>query len=389
MARTRQPTALTRIDYSNPLSRDLRTVFDPTRLGEFSNSGVTIAPAGGLLTGKFVSASSTYVTKPSGTYTYPLTLFCLHQLNSINVNQGLVSLGGAGHRFLLYYAASNKIAAFSTNGADNGQAIHVSATQAETGVWHAAAGVFIGSASRKVYFDAVEIDANTGSAVVSAPTTFAAGTYWGSGAPVGGFYTNADVALALAWSRALTIDELQQLQRNPWQLFAPSRRVWVQLGPAAGGGTSDGAGSAAGVGAASGVGASLFAGVGSASGVGAATGVGASQFSGVGSAAGVGAATGIGSSISSGSAVGSAAGVGAATGVGASLYAGIGSAAGIAVASGIGAYLATRSGVGSAAGVGAATAVGSYAGASIWTDVGVSAATWSDVGTSTSIWTDL
>jgi hypothetical protein len=30
-----------------------------------------------------------------------------------------------------------------------------------------------------------------------------------------------------------------------------------------------------------------------------------------------------------------------------------------------------------------------YSGSSIWTDVGVSAATWSDVGTSTSIWTDL
>ena len=42
--------------------------------------------------------------------------------------------------------------------------------------------------------------------------------------PVAGFYLGADVALALAWSRALTINELQQLQRNPWQLFAPESR---------------------------------------------------------------------------------------------------------------------------------------------------------------------
>jgi hypothetical protein len=192
-----------------------------------------------------------------------------------------------------------------------------------------------------------------------------------------------------AWARGMSQTVAQELSRNPWQLFAPSRRVWVQLGAAAGGVASDGVGAAAGSGTAGGVGASLFYGVASAAGVGAATGVGAAQFAGVGGAAGVGAATGVGSSISSGSAVGSAAGVGAATGVGASIYAGIGSAAGIAVAGGIGAYLATLSGVGFAAGVGAASAVGSYAGASIWTDVGVSAATWSDVGGASSIWTDL
>jgi hypothetical protein len=236
--------------------------------------------------------------------------------------------------------------------------------------------------------------------------------------------SNIKVHAAAFWKRSLTTAQFESfrdararevaaLQRLPREgmdrLFVPQRSVWVQFGPAAGGGTGDGAGGAAGVGAATGVGAALFAGVGSAAGVGTPTGVGASLFAGVGSAAGVGAATGaitaikptvgtaagvgaataVGSSVAAGSAIGTSAGVGAASGVGASIYAGIGTAAGISVANGIGSYLGTIGAVGSAAGTSTVTGVGSAFGLSIWTDVGVSAATWADVGSATSIWTDL
>jgi hypothetical protein len=52
---------------------------------------------------------------------------------------------------------------------------------------------------------------------------------------------NGSINLAVISStRCITKDKAQQLSRNPWQLFAPSRRVWVQLGAAAGGGAVTG-----------------------------------------------------------------------------------------------------------------------------------------------------
>lgn len=48
------------------------------------------------------------------------------------------------------------------------------------------------------------------------------------------------IAGIFCWSRILSDDELQSLTTKPWQLFAPQRRLWIQLGAAAGGSETTG-----------------------------------------------------------------------------------------------------------------------------------------------------
>jgi hypothetical protein len=65
-------------------------------------------------------------------------------------------------------------------------------------------------------------------------------------ARIGGSYDSASynyqgsTVAVLMWGRYLADAEVNSLSINPWQLFSPSRRVWVQLGPAAGGGAVTG-----------------------------------------------------------------------------------------------------------------------------------------------------
>lgn len=158
------------------------------------------------------------------------------------------------------------------------------------------------------------------------------------GAALGNFYKytgetrsfNGEIYLAWIWTRALAEQEIVEVYRNPWQLFAPERKpIFYSLG----------------------VSGSTVTGVGSIIGAGTASGVGASTAASVGSTTGTGTASGVGSSASSGTGVGSASGTGSATGVGASTAAAVGSTSGTGTATGVGANgTVTISAVGSASG---------------------------------------
>jgi hypothetical protein len=231
----------------------------------------------------------------------------------------------------------------------------------------------------------------------------------GSGAPIKvGNRDSKDavqIELIVVMSGALSAAEYLSLYGNPYQLFPPSRRVWVQLGPAAGGGAFELDAQPGGY-SVSGTAATLARGlvVNAAPATYAVSGTAASVVRGynLNAATGTFAATGVAAGLLRALSVNAGPGTFSLTGVVAGLdkttagaytidaqpgtYSLTGTAATL-VYTPINAYtLDAQPGTYTLTGASAGL---TYAGASIWTDVGVSAATWSDVGTSTSIWTDL
>jgi hypothetical protein len=209
------------------------------------------------------------------------------------------------------------------------------------------------------------------------------------------------------WGRALSDTEGAAWSRpgGEFLCYAPSRRVWVQLGPAAGGGAFELDAQPGGY-SVSGTAATLARGlaINAAPATYAVSGTAASIVRGynLNAATGTFAATGVAAGLLRALSVNAGPGTFSLTGVVAGLdkttagvytldaQPGTYSLTGVAatlVYTPINAYtLDAQPGTYTFTGVAAGL---TYAGSSIWTDIGVSAATWSDIGGASSIWTDL
>ena len=89
--------------------------------------------------------------------------------------------------------------------------------------WHFVVGRQSSATSRDIWVDGAKGASDTVSCNPTLMTGLGVGGY-----PFGASFTaegSGDVALALAWNRGLTDNEIRGLSRNPWQLFQQSRRI--------------------------------------------------------------------------------------------------------------------------------------------------------------------
>jgi hypothetical protein len=224
MIRTRQPQGAERIDRSNPLSIGL------LRLWNFAQEPISLARSPAAI-GQGVSIStSAGATLDSGSIrsaiTNQLTWFGVFNFTATQSQflLGDVEAGGAGYNSGLYVSAAGYLTYFVKIGG-TGISAYGLTTLAGAGIV-SCVGIWDGSHIR-VRLNGVS-DGGTGD--VLATGTLDSGAFgfqlnrWNAGFGQTGRAFVGGVANR-AWSNA----DCLSFHRNPWQLFAPSRRVWDVL----------------------------------------------------------------------------------------------------------------------------------------------------------------
>jgi len=250
--RTRQPRGAVRVNWGNPSSRALAVAVSganpginlvngrdavaynavqrtATQVGtgltwpSTSNTGVQIGP-GSLLPGS------------AGNYTSGMTLILLANPSASTTRTLPFSLSsGAQPTVYVGFNANKALTATSgmlmvqTHGNNGAQAASVI-----DGEWHVFAVVFPeGSVLPLLYVDGVDVTASS-SGSASTYANAAANVYVGGFSSSGFSATGYSIALALGFNRGIPAEEMAELSRNVWQLFAPQRTpVFFSL-PAAG-----------------------------------------------------------------------------------------------------------------------------------------------------------
>jgi len=106
------------------------------------------------------------------------------------------------------------------------------------GTWYHGVAVFAATDYRMAYVNTVSAwAANTTNVAPTTRDTIAIGSAVRSGGPA--YYPDAEIADARIYNRALTLQEIKQLYRNPWELYQPVVRWWVGAALGGGGETGD------------------------------------------------------------------------------------------------------------------------------------------------------
>lgn len=413
LKRTRQPQRPAQIDWNNPLTRGLAFAQTGQIVPPWTNSGVGLEATADGLAAKFVRASTQYATTSiTGIAAAPLTIACRYRLASTIANGSAylpINLSRNADNTALceiYMSRAtdiDRVLVLSYNAGTSGQAEII--TTHSTSSFANFAGIYSASNNRVAYLNGTVGTANTTNVSITNPLTNA---YLGVEALAGSrsatTYFDGVIPHSAVWARALTVAELDEYFRNPWQIYASEpRRIFFG---ASGGTTAYNLDAQPGGYVVSGTAATLLRGI--------VLDAQPATYTVSGTAA----------SIVRGYNLNAATGTFTATGAAATLLRGlsVNAAPGSFSVSGVdatleytqpGAYtLDAQPGSYSLTGVAAtltytplnaytldaqpasyvltgAAATLTYAGASIWTDVGVTAATWSDVGAASSIWTDL
>jgi hypothetical protein len=406
MILTRQPQGPARINWSHPLARGLRFYAPLNAAGLIDVVSGSFGTKTGLTDKEVVGqdllpkfSSSNYVDFPSPVGingSTPITIAWSQKLTGAGDSAVLTwTPTGASAQFTIYeYNASNYFLSGGATGSSSwsfNDAGTLVANRVEHYVVILPNGTDGSGSLAKAYRNGIDLGTPAGTSLgFTASSNVRIGAFGNAGSPFVGGLGNLHI-----WARALSSAEALQWTRlgEQYQVVAPSRRVWVQLGPAAGGATTDAA--IAGT-QATDVGAiAVQATTGAA--------LAGTQASDVGAIA-VAATTGCaiaGTQTTDVAAVNVTASTGTgtdadiagtqATDVGAiAVSATLGLSIAGTQASDLGYIVVAATVVASMAGTQASdVAAIVVAGSSIWTDVGVSAATWSDVGGASSIWTDL
>ncbi len=238
---TQQPQALTGIDRSDSITRDLCFVQSGGLADIFTNVGATQKPTTRGVVRSFDAALSQYLVANNKQVVGPaLTLFALFSVNNLTGNLALISVGGpASSRHILYAAPDGVAAMFSGEGVPYGQAQSATGTLSDTAQYYFSVGRVSANNSRDIWVNGIQVASNSTSVAVSPANIdrVAIGAYWNNGAPVAGLYFDGNIALSGAYSRALSDDEIVVLSANPWQIFKrPDSRIFVPVS-AGGGGT--------------------------------------------------------------------------------------------------------------------------------------------------------
>jgi hypothetical protein len=440
--RTRQPQGAVRIDWGNPFTRGL--VFCAVPIGNTfidlvtgvigTPSGTTTASIRGVNGGLSRRGEGVSTSGASGFPNYVLWPISTDRGATMGQSATILALGGTNTQIdnYIYRFGGNVdniasgdgyslgIDSFRTLGRGNiiksrYASSDVSSTQLLGTTFGNKTHFFGYSATSNGasgnWFAGGSATAYTGAAVAHGTTTTNRRAFViGSGDVSGDNTHDTYASLVLFFDRAIAPIEYAALYDNPWQLFAPSRRV-VVFGAAAGGPTAYPLTASPATATLTGTGATfvytpastaypLTASAGTATFAGS-----AATFSwgrAVTASAGTAALAGSAATFSKGYQVTASAGTLTATGAAATFaFTGLvkyaltaepavvtvtGTSATFAYTGAL-VYTLTAS-PGSMTLTGRAATVG-IPSASIWTDVGVSASTWSDVGPATSIWTDI
>jgi hypothetical protein len=233
MIRTRQPQGAVRVDWGNPITKGLRRAIIPTS-GWYGTDVV-----GNASYSAFYGGSTPAKIAPDSIglcFLQHRALYnqCLQVATWTNVTSEaslLIIRRGAG---TILCQASTAKDEFPFSGLAYCQSFWtsrwMSGVAAPSGNSFSGANTIIHSVkngSQKSFWNGIEWHSSTATGGFSLPATVSFGCD-ASGETNG----QCNIALALLFDRALSSAEATSLSLNPWQIFAPSRRVWVQLGAA-------------------------------------------------------------------------------------------------------------------------------------------------------------
>lgn len=237
MARTRQPTGSIRVDLGNTLARGLVAAVTPSACLYDAQSKQFLALDSGVAStfgpdgiGYDFDGSSTGLTLPlsmSGPYSF----IALAISTTTSGTRNIFSLGsGAGYSTQMRISGSDW-QFYHKNGTSGSDLLAGESGAVSSGSIARIGGTWDGSSTHTFYRDGVQRGSN-GTSTLQAPITslhigednFGAKQAW-----------QGSIYFVGIWNRRLTSGEVFSASKSPWQLFAPQRRPWIQLGAAAGG----------------------------------------------------------------------------------------------------------------------------------------------------------
>ncbi len=230
--RTSQPAGAVGIDWANPITRGLCTLYSPT--GDsynlvFSPSLNTIVGNSKNEFGKSVTATGSVSPSPSQTEMLAPVTSSEWTLFSLVKDDGPTSPAGSFYAaWGLHNSGSDRIhlslKQWPTNsfGGDYRPYLADVTTPVSVGYGKRALSVTISSSSIYHYLDGSRVSTNTPSSSAAVTLRFlevfskAGGDITPSG---------SQNSLMVAWSRALSDSEIKSLSANPWQIFKPVSRT--------------------------------------------------------------------------------------------------------------------------------------------------------------------
>lgn len=229
-----QPQGAARINWDNPITRGLVTVFLPGTpnhrdlVGGATDNAAYRAPIGGGSRGMALSntnpsnpwTTSIPISHVAGGYA-ALTTFCLYEpLDTTTVGM-IFGAGDSGTYPQYFYKNAGGTMSFapSTNGA--GLDVTTSALAANR-VYTLCGIARYYENFRELYVDGVSVGTNTANGVrINSNFTFLGSQY------SGGVNRCLRVYAFYCWTRELTVNEVRSLTENPWQIFEPQQRKRV------------------------------------------------------------------------------------------------------------------------------------------------------------------
>ncbi len=251
MARTRQPQGSARVDPSYPYARNLRGAWiadgnSPLRnisnrggIGDLTAVGSPLLVPTPYGIGVSLNGSSQYLTNTSNAAitTTPFTFLFRVYVSSAQATSARlmdISTGTTVDRVLgVWKPDGGNLQVQHYDGSANNIAEDPSSFVLNA--WYSIAARFDSNSSRSLFVNGVNVATNTGSGITGGINRLTIGyDPWASAQ-----YLNGVVAVPLAFDAALPSEEIALLHQNPYRWAAPQRRIWVQLGPAAGGAGTD------------------------------------------------------------------------------------------------------------------------------------------------------
>lgn len=230
---TKQPQKPVGIDWSNPLTRGLVTVFLPITprhrdlIGGGIDTSQYIAPINAGSRGLALSNTNggypwgTLISVPhvSGGYS-ALTTFCLYEQPDTTTYGAVFGAGYDGTYYQGFSKNTNGTVSFGPATNSGGLSIDTAALTVNR-VYSLCGVARYDQDFRELYVDGVSVGVNTASGTkINSQFTFMGSVYQG------GRDRCLNVYVFYCWTRQLSESEIRSLTANPWQLFSPSNDAY-------------------------------------------------------------------------------------------------------------------------------------------------------------------
>lgn len=230
---TEQPKHPVDVDWSNPLARGLEGLFSPattkpinaansTRPTNVVGSGFTTRPRLGIGNAWYPATASSAYTITTGILTdYPFTFFCLISAEAGNTTGPVISIYKSGTGFISLGSYSNFAGTeYPRYSGDFGN-IDASSLQLR-GTPRFLVGVSRSATDHELYVDGVSVGTSSSTAD-AVDSTFRVGLGISINQAFATSYlsASANVGICGFYSRALSVEEITELSKNPWRLYEP------------------------------------------------------------------------------------------------------------------------------------------------------------------------